>query len=207
MLGSGAVIVIDDRCCMVQLGLRVAQFYKHESCGKCTPCREGTRWMVQILRAIEEGRADQRELDLLLDVCDRILGKCLCPLGDAAAMPVASYVTKFRDEFRQHIDEGGCPFGGESSLEGVFAPVDQHTHAPGRRGARVSAPELGHRHRSTAARCRSPKGTGLVETALVGGDRDPGLLLRAAARARRSAPAACASARSRGCRSSRPPAR
>jgi NADH-quinone oxidoreductase subunit F len=130
MLGSGAVIVIDDRCCMVQLGLRVAQFYMHESCGKCTPCREGTRWMVQLLHAIEEGRAEQHELDLLLDVCDRVLGKCLCPLGDAAAMPVASYVTKFRDEFQRHVDEGGCPFGGESSLEGVFAPVDQHTHAP-----------------------------------------------------------------------------
>jgi NADH-quinone oxidoreductase subunit F len=130
MLGSGAVIVIDDRCCMVQLGLRVAQFYMHESCGKCTPCREGTRWMVQLLRKIEDGRAEHDELDLLLSVCDRILGKCLCPLGDAAAMPIASYVSKFRDEFRAHIDEGGCPFGGESSLEGVLAPVDQHTHAP-----------------------------------------------------------------------------
>ena len=130
MLGSGAVIVIDDRCCMVQLGLRVAQFYMHESCGKCTPCREGTRWMVQLLHKIEDGRAEQAELDLLLSVCDRILGKCLCPLGDAAAMPIASYVDKFRDEFQAHIDEGGCPFGGESSLEGVIAPVDQHTHAP-----------------------------------------------------------------------------
>jgi NADH-quinone oxidoreductase subunit F len=130
MLGSGAVIVIDDRCCMVQLGLRVAQFYMHESCGKCTPCREGTRWMVQLLHKIEDGRAEHEELDLLLSVCDRILGKCLCPLGDAAAMPIASYVWKFRDEFRAHIDEGGCPFGGESSLEGVVAPVDQHTHHP-----------------------------------------------------------------------------
>jgi NADH-quinone oxidoreductase subunit F len=126
MLGSGAVIVIDDRCCMVQLGLRVAQFYMHESCGKCTPCREGTRWMVQLLRKIEDGEATQGELDVLLNVCDRILGNCLCPLGDAAAMPIASYVAKFRDEYQRHIDEGGCPFGGESSLEGVLAPVDQH---------------------------------------------------------------------------------
>jgi NADH-quinone oxidoreductase subunit F len=126
MLGSGAVIVIDDRCCMVQLGLRVAQFYMHESCGKCTPCREGTRWMVQLLRKIEDGEATQGELDVLLNVCDRILGNCLCPLGDAAAMPVASYVARFRDEYQRHIDEGGCPFGGESSLEGVLAPVDQH---------------------------------------------------------------------------------
>jgi NADH-quinone oxidoreductase subunit F len=130
MLGSGAVIAIDDRCCMVQLGLRVAQFYMHESCGKCTPCREGTRWMVQVLRKIEDGGASHDELDLLLDVCDRILGKCLCPLGDAAAMPVASYVHRFGEEFRRHIDEGACPFGGESSLEGLFAPVDQHAHTP-----------------------------------------------------------------------------
>jgi NADH-quinone oxidoreductase subunit F len=130
MLGSGAVIVIDDRACMVQLGLRVAQFYMHESCGKCTPCREGTRWMVQLLRKIEDGQASESELELLLDVCDRILGKCLCPLGDAAAMPIASYVDRFRDEFQTHVDQGGCPFGGESSLEGLFAPVDQHTHHP-----------------------------------------------------------------------------
>ena len=129
MLGSGAVIAIDDRACMVQLGLRVAQFYMHESCGKCTPCREGTRWMVQLLRKLEDGNASQDELDLLLDVCDRILGKCLCPLGDAAAMPIASYVDRFRGEFQAHV-EGGCPFGGESSLDGLFAPVDQHTHHP-----------------------------------------------------------------------------
>jgi NADH-quinone oxidoreductase subunit F len=138
MLGSGAVIVIDDRCCMVQLGLRVAQFYMHESCGKCTPCREGTRWMVQLLRKIEAGEATQGELDVLLNVCDRILGNCLCPLGDAAAMPVASYVAKFRDEYQRHIDEGGCPFGGESSLEGVLAPVDQH-HATVRSEIEVPA--------------------------------------------------------------------
>lgn len=126
-LGSGAVIVIDDRCCMVQLGLRVAQFYMHESCGKCTPCREGTRWMVQILEKIEDGRAEHEDLDLLLSVCDRILGKCLCPLGDAAAMPVASYVDKFRDEFRRHVDDGACPFP-DSPLDHVLAPVDQHGH-------------------------------------------------------------------------------
>ena len=126
-LGSGAVIVIDDRCCMVQLGLRVAQFYMHESCGKCTPCREGTRWMVQILEKIEDGRAEHEDLDLLLSVCDRILGKCLCPLGDAAAMPVASYVDKFREEFRRHVDDGACPFP-DSPLDHLLAPVDQHGH-------------------------------------------------------------------------------
>jgi len=126
MLGSGAVIVIDERCCMVQLGLRVAQFYQHESCAKCTPCREGVPWQVQILRRIEDGHADQDELDLLLNVCDRILGQCLCPLGDSSAIAVASYVAKFRDEYQRHIDEGGCSYGGASSLAGVVSPVDQH---------------------------------------------------------------------------------
>jgi NADH-quinone oxidoreductase subunit F len=129
-LGAAAVIVIDDRACMVQLALRSTQFYMHESCGRCTPCREGTRWMTQLLTKLEDGRADQGELDLLLSVCDRIIGKCLCALGDFAAGPVVEYVRAFREEFQRHVDEGGCPFGGESSLEGVFAPVDQHGHHP-----------------------------------------------------------------------------
>jgi NADH-quinone oxidoreductase subunit F len=128
--GAAAVIVIDDRACMVQMALRSTQFYMHESCGKCTPCREGTRWMTQLLRKLENGRAEQSELDLLLSVADRVMGKCLCALGDFAAGPVVEYVRAFRDEFQRHIDEGGCPFGGDSSLEGIFAPVDQHTHSP-----------------------------------------------------------------------------
>ena len=86
--------------------------------------------MVQLLHKIEEGRASQGELDLLLSVCDRMLGKCLCALGDFAAGPVVEYVAKFREEFQRHIDEGGCPFGGESSLEGVVAPVEQQAHHP-----------------------------------------------------------------------------
>jgi NADH-quinone oxidoreductase subunit F len=114
----------------VQLTLRIAQFYMHESCGKCTPCREGTRWVVQIVRKIEEGHASEGELDLLLDACDRILGKCLCPLGDADAMAVAGFVNKFPDEFRAHVEHGGCPYGGASSIEGLLAPSDQHAHEP-----------------------------------------------------------------------------
>ncbi len=120
MAGSGAVVVIDARTCMVQLALRVAEFYRHESCGKCTPCREGTRWGVDIIRRIEMGEARQGELDLLLNVCDRMLGKCLCPLGDAMAMPVASYVTRFRDEFQRHIDEGCCPFTEQSPITPLY---------------------------------------------------------------------------------------
>jgi NADH-quinone oxidoreductase subunit F len=128
--GAAAVIVIDDRACMVQMALRSTQFYMHESCGKCTPCREGTRWMVQLLRKLEDGNAEQAELDLLLSVADRVMGKCLCALGDFAAGPVLEYASAFREEFQRHIDEGRCPYGGESSLEGIFAPVDQHTHSP-----------------------------------------------------------------------------
>ena len=86
--------------------------------------------VVQLLRAVEEGTARERDLELTLDVCDRIIGKCLCVLGDSAAMPVASCVTKFRDEFRAHVEQGGCPFGADSQLAGLFAPVDQHAHTP-----------------------------------------------------------------------------
>jgi NADH-quinone oxidoreductase subunit F len=129
-IGSGVITAIDDRTCIVQFALRVAQFYMHESCGKCTPCRVGTRWLVQLLRAVENGTADESDLELMLDVCDRIIGKCLCVLGDSAAMPVASCVTKFRAEFQEHLVHGGCPFGADSSLDRLFAPVDQHHNAP-----------------------------------------------------------------------------
>ena len=133
-IGSAAVIVLDDRCCMVQLGVRVSQFYEHESCGKCTPCRVGTRWLTQILQKIEGGRGTQGDLDLLLDVAERINGKCLCPLGDSDAIAVVSYVDKFREEFQAHVDGGGCPLHGGSSLDGVLAPVEvheRHVHAHG----------------------------------------------------------------------------
>ena len=129
-MGSAGIVVLDDRCCIVQLGVRFSEFYEHESCGKCTPCREGTRWLTAILRKLEDGRATQADLDLMLDVCDRINGKCLCPLGDSDAIIVASYVDKFRDEFQAHIDKGGCPYGDHWSLDHVLAPVQMHTLAP-----------------------------------------------------------------------------
>ena len=122
--GSAGFIVIDDRCDMVHLALRVAEFYLQESCGKCTPCREGVRWQVDILRKLAEGDATQNELDLLLDVCDRILCQCLCPLGDSSAIAVASYVAKFREDFQRAIDEGGAR--DDSSLAGVVSPIDEH---------------------------------------------------------------------------------
>jgi NADH-quinone oxidoreductase subunit F len=102
----------------------------HESCGKCTPCREGTRWMVQLLEKIEAGDGEQADLDLLRSINSRILGKVLCALGEFAVYPVASYMDKWGDEFRAHVERGRCPFGGASSIEGILAPSDQHTHHP-----------------------------------------------------------------------------
>jgi NADH-quinone oxidoreductase subunit F len=128
--GAASLIVVDDRCCMVQLALRSTKFYMHESCGKCTPCREGTRWMVQILEKLERGEGEHSDLDLLRSVGSRILGKSLCALGDFAVYPVSSYLEKWGDEFVAHVEQGRCPYGGESSLEGIFAPSDQHTHSP-----------------------------------------------------------------------------
>jgi NADH-quinone oxidoreductase subunit F len=124
-IGSAGVIVLDDRCCMVEYALRASRFYEHESCGKCTPCRVGTRWLSQILEKLEQGEGTQRDLDLLLDVCDRVNGKCLCPLGDSDALVVASCLDRFRDEFQAHIDRGACPFP-DSPLAGVLAPAVQH---------------------------------------------------------------------------------
>jgi NADH-quinone oxidoreductase subunit F len=128
--GAASLIVVDDRCCMVQLALRSTKFYAHESCGKCTPCRVGTRWMVQILESIENGTASRADLDLLDNVGDNILGKVLCALGEFAVYPVASYLHKWHDEFVTHVEQGGCPFHGASSLEGILAPSDQHAHTP-----------------------------------------------------------------------------
>jgi NADH-quinone oxidoreductase subunit F len=126
-IGSAGVIALDDRCCMVEYALRASRFYEHESCGKCTPCRVGTRWLSEILQAIEDGRGTPADLDLLLDVCDRVNGKCLCPLGDSDALVVASCVDKFRDEFVAHIELGRCPFEA-SPLAGVLAPAVQQQH-------------------------------------------------------------------------------
>jgi NADH-quinone oxidoreductase subunit F len=128
--GAASLIVIDDRCCLVQFALRSTKFYMHESCGKCTPCREGTRWMVQLLERIEAGEAELSDLDLLENVGDRILGRSLCALGDFAVYPVRSFIQYWRPEFEAHIEQGGCPFGGESSIEGIVAPSDAHAHTP-----------------------------------------------------------------------------
>ncbi|MEA2153639.1 MAG: NADH-quinone oxidoreductase subunit [Solirubrobacteraceae bacterium] len=104
MLGSGAIIVVDDSTPIVDLALKVAMFYRHESCGKCTPCREGTNWTVKMLERIDCGEATPMDLDIMASVQDHIIGNCLCVLGDAMAMPIGSMIAKFRGEFEAHID-------------------------------------------------------------------------------------------------------
>jgi len=108
MLGSGAVIVMDDTNCMVKVLDRISYFYFEESCGQCTPCREGTGWMHRVVHRIETGTGRSEDLDLLDDVAKKIMGRTICALGDAAAMPVAGFIKHFRDEFQYHIDHKKC---------------------------------------------------------------------------------------------------
>ena len=108
MLGAGSVIVMDERTCMVKALQRIAYFYYEESCGQCTPCREGTGWLYRVIKRIEEGQGRQEDLDRLVDVANNINGNTICALGDAAAAPVMSFIKHFRDEFQYHIDHGRC---------------------------------------------------------------------------------------------------
>jgi NADH-quinone oxidoreductase subunit F len=104
MLGSGAIIVVDDSTPILDVALKVAKFYRHESCGKCTPCREGTNWTVKMLERIASGEATPMDLEIMASVQEHIIGNCLCVLGDAMAMPIGSLIAKFKDEFEEHIE-------------------------------------------------------------------------------------------------------
>ena len=119
MLGTRALQLFDETTCVVRAVLRWTEFYKHESCGKCTPCREGTWWLVQTLANLEKGIGSESDLDLLLDQCDNILGRSFCALGDGATSPISSSIQYFRDEYLAHLTEGGCPFDPVAST--VFA--------------------------------------------------------------------------------------
>jgi NADH-quinone oxidoreductase subunit F len=127
MLGSGAIIVVDDSHRVLDVAYKLAKFYAHESCGKCVPCREGTNWTVKMLQRIETGEATPMDLDIMASVQEEIIGNCLCVLGDAMAMPVGSIIKKFRAELEEHI-EAARERAGIGSLENVI-PVgvaDEH---------------------------------------------------------------------------------
>jgi len=122
MLGTRALQIFDETTCVVRATLRWMEFYQHESCGKCTPCREGTYWIVQLLDSLERGEGSEADLDKLLDICDNILGRAFCPFGDGAISPVVSSIKYFRDEFIEHSKRGGCPFDPAASTLWRSAP-------------------------------------------------------------------------------------
>jgi NADH-quinone oxidoreductase subunit F len=133
MLGSGAVVFMNSETCMVRNALVTTEFFEHESCGKCTPCREGTWWAVKVLERIEVGDGRREDMDLLLDIANGIDGRSFCPLGDAASWALRSNVARFRDEFEQHVAERRCPFGDEH-----LSFAGPHARAPGPGDAGVS---------------------------------------------------------------------
>ena len=121
MNGTSAVMIFDEDDCVVRATKKWSEFYKHESCGKCTPCREGTYWYVGIYDRLERGDATQEDLDTLLDLSDNILGRSFCALGDGATSPVSSSIKYFRDEYLAHVDGRGCPFPGARTLAGAHS--------------------------------------------------------------------------------------
>jgi NADH-quinone oxidoreductase subunit F len=132
MLGTRALQIFDDSVCVVRAITRWAEFYKHESCGKCTPCREGTYWLTQVLQRIESGRGTAEDLDTLLDVCDNILGRAFCALGDGATSTITSGLKQFRAEFEAHLNGAGCPFDPAAAALDTSRPVG---HGAGTVGA------------------------------------------------------------------------
>ncbi|HEY0696066.1 MAG TPA: NADH-quinone oxidoreductase subunit NuoF [Kribbella sp.] len=119
LLGTKALQIFDETTCVVRATLRWTEFYKHESCGKCTPCREGTWWLVQILERLEAGKGTEADLETLLDLCDNIFGRSFCALADGATAPITSSIQHFKDEYLAHFTNGGCPFDRTAST--VFA--------------------------------------------------------------------------------------
>ena len=121
MLGTKALQIFDETTCIVRAVLRWTEFYKHESCGKCTPCREGTWWLVQVLKDLEAGKGIEADLDKLLDLCDNIMGRSFCALADGAASPIISSLKYFRQEYLDHLAAGQCPFDPMAAT--LFTPV------------------------------------------------------------------------------------
>ena len=123
MLGSGAIIVVNDATPILDVAMKVAKFYRHESCGKCTPCREGTNWTVKMLERIELGEATPMDLEIMASVQEHIMGNCLCVLGDAMAMPIGSMIAKFKDEFEAHMEAARIRngLGGAAASESALA--------------------------------------------------------------------------------------
>jgi NADH-quinone oxidoreductase subunit F len=123
MLGTRSIQLFDETTCVVRVVLRWCEFYQHESCGKCTPCREGSYWVVQLLQQLEAGEGSEADLAKLLDICDNITGRAFCALGDSIQAPVASSIKYFRDEYIEHLRQGGCPFDPAASTLFAMEPA------------------------------------------------------------------------------------
>ena len=192
MLGTRALQLFDDTTCVVRAVLRWTEFYKHESCGKCTPCREGTWWLVQVLARLEQGQGSEADLDLLLDQCDNIMGRSFCALADGAVSPITSSIKYFRDEYLAHLDRVGARSTRPPST--VFAARGGHRMTVSTGSTTGGSTEVderpGHadhrRHRG-----QRPQGHPGDPGRRAGRRPDPALLRPPAAR-RRSAPAASA---------------
>ncbi len=185
MLGSGSIIIADDTVSIPHMALRTARFYHHESCGKCTPCREGTNWTVKMLERVVRGDATPMDLDVCASIQENIIGNCLCVLGDSMAMPVGSMVRKFRDDFERAIEEGRA--------SAVLPLEEAEEWAPMEVGV-MERPRIkrgGERDhvRDRRRRGRRARGGDARRRREAGRRRDPGVLLRAEARrSRRGVP-------------------
>ena len=153
MLGSGAIIVVDDTVPIVSVALRLAEFYRHESCGKCVPCREGTNWTVKMLERVDRGEATPMDLDIMASVQENIIGNCLCVLGDSMAMPVGSMIRQFRPEFEAHIEQAAGREGRRSGRRS-----DCRRAADG-----AEAAAAGSRSRVDGREVRAPENEWLVD--------------------------------------------
>jgi NADH-quinone oxidoreductase subunit F len=129
MLGTCGIIVIAEGTCLLKCLQRISHFYAHESCGQCTPCREGTGWLARIIDDLEAGRGQMSDIAMLVDIADQIGGNTICALGDAASLPVQSFVKKFRAEFEAHVTHGGCPHA-HTPLPGWKKPAGTQNRGP-----------------------------------------------------------------------------
>ncbi len=129
MLGSAGIIALDDTVCIVDALLNVTRFYHHESCGQCTPCREGSGWAEKILHRIEHGTGRQEDLDVLLSLADRAIGKTICVFAEAFCWPIQSYIAKFKDEFVRHIEQRRCPMRASSTSTSTSTSTKAVAHA------------------------------------------------------------------------------
>ena len=212
MLGTRALQIFDDTTCVVRATERWTDFYKHESCGKCTPCREGTWWLAQILERLEHGQGDEEDIEKLLDICDNILGRSFCALGDGATSPITSSVQYFRDEYLEHLRLGRCPFDrdastlfatgttmldrGEGAGVGMTTTIDPTTTSPSAGGNAVSTGGDARRPKGPdditltidGIETWVPKGTLIIRAAEEIGDPDPAVLRPPAPRAGRRLP-------------------